>query len=103
MKLSYCVQECLGYEIYNVGEMHPVMQQMFETTSKIILIRQLVQWRGNSPPFALEDCNRREEQNKMHVPTFGKLVTYATSCANVIYDDCSYPITVLRHPQSRNQ
>jgi len=48
MKLSYCVPELLSYEIYNnFGEMQPVKQQMFEITSKITLIRLLVQYNGN--------------------------------------------------------
>ena len=77
MKWGCCVPELLAYEIYNnLGEMHPVKQQMFEITSKIILIRLLVQYRGSLPWFALEDCIRHEEQTKMHVPTFGKLFMY---------------------------
>jgi len=47
MKLSYCIPELLAYEIYNLAEMHPVKQQMFEITSEIILIRLLVQYHGN--------------------------------------------------------
>jgi len=48
MKLSYCVPELPAYKIYNnLGEMHPVKQQMFEITSKIILNRLLVQYHGN--------------------------------------------------------
>jgi len=48
MELSYCVQELLAYEIYNnLGEMHPVKEQMFEITPEIILIRLLVQYHGN--------------------------------------------------------
>ena len=47
MELSYCVPELLACEIYNLGEMHPVKQHMFEITSKIILISLLVQYHGN--------------------------------------------------------
>jgi hypothetical protein len=47
MKLSYCVPECLAYEIYNLGKMRPVKQQVFEIASEIILIRLLVQYHGN--------------------------------------------------------
>ena len=47
MKLSYCVPELLAYEIYNLGEMHPVRQQTFGITSEIILIHLLVQYHGN--------------------------------------------------------
>jgi seryl-tRNA synthetase len=43
MNLSCCVPELLAYEIYNnLGEMHPMKQQMFEITSEIILIPLLV-------------------------------------------------------------
>ena len=47
MKLSYCVPELLAYEIYNLREMHPVKQKMFEITSEIILICLFVQYHGN--------------------------------------------------------
>jgi hypothetical protein len=48
MKLIYCVPERLAYEMYNnLGEMHLMKQQMIEITSKIILIRLLVQYHGN--------------------------------------------------------
>jgi len=60
--------------------MHPVKQQMFEITSKIILIRLLVQYHGNWPRFAEEDCILHKEQHKMHVPTFGKLFMYNAWC-----------------------
>jgi len=76
MKLS-CVPELPAYEIYNsLGEIHPVKQQMFKITSKIILIRLLVHYQSNWPRFALEDCIRHENQHKMHVLTFGKLFMY---------------------------
>jgi hypothetical protein len=52
MKLSYSVPELLAYEIYNyLGEMHPVKQHIFETTSKNILISLLVQYHGKLPRF----------------------------------------------------
>jgi hypothetical protein len=77
MKWSCCFPELLAYEIHNnLGEIHPVKQQMFEITSKIILIRLLVQYHGNWPQFAMENCICHEEQHKMHVPTFGKLFVY---------------------------
>jgi len=48
MELSYCVPGLLSYEFYNnLGEMQPVKQQLFHITSKIILIRLLVQYHGN--------------------------------------------------------
>jgi hypothetical protein len=53
-----------------------VKQEMFEINSKIFLIRLLVHYRGNLLRFALEDCIRDEELNKMHVPTFVKLCMY---------------------------
>jgi hypothetical protein len=47
MELGYCVPELLTCEIYNLGEMHPMKQQMFEITSEITLISLLVQYHGN--------------------------------------------------------
>ena len=36
-----------GLRNLSLGEMHPVKQQMFEITSKIIFIRLLIQHHGN--------------------------------------------------------
>lgn len=77
MELSYCVPEFLASEIYiYLGGMHPVKQQTFEITSKVTLIRLLVQYHGNYPRHPLEYCIRHEDRHKMHVPTFRKLFTY---------------------------
>jgi hypothetical protein len=54
----------------------PREAQMFGITSKIIWIRLMVQYLGYMLRFALEDFIRHEEQNKMHVPMFGKLFMY---------------------------